>query len=424
MPSCTGLGVLSSAHLKEARAARAVYHATLEDIARCAGKNMSTVFKAIGGYPKSVQDTNSWNAYQMKYRIERLQLLKTRCLCVEPLMKWHCERTMQVVDNRKADGGGKALMNKAVASLIRQSTAVSSSLNIKVFGLALDCFGDNAIIWGRGTLFQEVFKQHPLPIRRPLIDMKGLFQMTSLYLQNQAETVAAPSMMQPVPITFTRLPMEASKHDALHRQLTALFKMLWKWANSTCKHQLRIENWPAALKEMYPGPGFSLGIITEKENRKEEKRTHISEPDVDDGLESMKIVSWTDKEIELEDPSNVPIVSCDDGTVLLWASAAKSLLAKIKKSKKSSKKKTRVTANASSADNMDDEDEMPPPPPKSGKAKAPTAAGTPTLAAATSDVAPAAGHKQIKFRNRNSEVMSDVFSATELVRYTGTPTNV
>jgi hypothetical protein len=112
----------------------------------------------------------------------------------------------------------------------------------------------------------------------------------------------------------------------------------------------------------------------------------------------------------------------------LWASASKSLLAKIKKSKKSSKKKTRATANASGDDDTDDEDEMPPPPPKSGKgkgkSKAPTAAGTPAPAAATSDVAPVAGRKQIKFRYRNGEVMSDVFSATELVRYTGTPTNV
>ncbi|KAJ7310668.1 hypothetical protein DFH08DRAFT_974351 [Mycena albidolilacea] len=350
--------------------------------------------------------------------------------------------------------------------LIHQSTAVSNSLDIEVFGLALNCFGNNAIIWGGGALFQEVFKHHPLPIRKFLMDMKGLFQTTSLYLRNQAETAAAPSMMQPVPITFTRLPTEASECDALRQQLTALFvnqiclvmiergelelekikttfqKMSWKWANNACKHQLCIENWPAALKETYPGPGFSLGVITKKDNKKEEKRARMDavkamfnamkvayqSPDADDGLESTKIVSWTDEEIELEDPSNVPIVSCDDGTVLLWASASKSLLAKIKKSKKLSKKKTRATANASGDDDTDDEDEMPPPPPKSGKgkgkSKAPTAAGTPAPAAATSDVAPVAGRKQIKFRYRNGEVMSDVFSATELVRYTGTPTNV
>ncbi|KAJ7686763.1 hypothetical protein B0H14DRAFT_3534407 [Mycena olivaceomarginata] len=507
-------GQLSSALLKEAMAARAAYHATLEDIARRGRKKISSVRMAIGDYPKSTRDANSWNAYQMKYCIEHPRPSKmtreesrayakaredgynalfaslsdderrdpeARRLCVEPLMKWHREKTMQVVDNRKADGGGKALMNKAVAPLIHQariiptwygrfltclqSTAVSNSLDIEIFGLALDCYGDNAIIWGGGALFQEVFKQHPVPIRKFLIDMKALFQTTSLYLRNQAETAEAVSMMQPVPITFTRLPSEASNRDALRRQLTGLFvnqiclvmiergeleleqikttfqKMSWKWSNDAWKHKLRIENWPAALKETYPGPGFSLGVITEKDDKKEEKRARMDavkamfkamqaayqSPDADDGLECTRIVSWTDEEMELEDPSNVPIVSCDDGTVLLRASASKGLLAKIKKSKKkSSKKRTRATANASSVDDTDDEDEMPPPPPKSakGKGKAPTAAGS-LAPAAASDVAPVAGRKQIKFRYRNGEAMSDVFSATELVRYTGTtPTNV
>ncbi|KAJ7310154.1 hypothetical protein DFH08DRAFT_974506 [Mycena albidolilacea] len=460
-PWTVGPGALSSAHLKEARAAGAAYHATLEDIARRTGKKMSTssrplatTQKASGTPIPGTLTPEESQAYE-KAREESYNTLfaslsddgrrdpEARRLCVTPLMKWHHEKT-----------------------ITPHPSAVSNSLDIEVFGLVLDCFGDNAIIWGGGALFQEVFKHHPLPIRKFLIDMKGLFQTTSLYLRNQAETAAAPSMMQPVPITFTRLPTEASERNALRQQLTALFvnqiclvmiergelelekikatfqKMSWKWANNACKHQLRIENWPAALKETYPGPGFSLGVITEKDNKKEEKRARMDavkamfnamkaayqSPDADDGLESTKIVSWTDEEIELEDPSNVPIVSCDDGTVLLWASASKSLLAKIKNSKKSSKKKTRATANASGDDDMDNEDEMPPPPPKSGKgkgkSKAPTAAGTPAPAAATSDVAPVAGRKQIKFRYRNGEVMSDVFSATELVRYMGTPTNV
>ncbi|KAJ7304900.1 hypothetical protein DFH08DRAFT_825259 [Mycena albidolilacea] len=42
----------------------------------------------------------------------------------------------------------------------------------------------------------------------------------------------------------------------------------------------------------------------------------------------------------------------------------------------------------------------------------------------TSDVAPVTGRKQIKFCYRNNEVRSDLFSATKLVRYTGTPTNI
>lgn len=118
---------------------------------------------------------------------------EARRRCVAPVMEWYREKTLQVVDNRKADGQGKALLNKAVTPLIhqvrrsgilrvsdhltrRQSTAVSNSLDIEIFGLALDCFGDNAILWGGGPLFHEVFKQHPGPIRKFLVDMKALFQ--------------------------------------------------------------------------------------------------------------------------------------------------------------------------------------------------------------------------------------------------------
>ncbi|KAJ7363865.1 hypothetical protein DFH08DRAFT_798328 [Mycena albidolilacea] len=228
-------------------------------------KKVPSVLMTIGDYPKNTWDTNSWNTYQMKYCIEHPWLSKmtseelqayakaredsyntlfallsdnehrdpeARHLCVKLLMKWHREKTMQVVDNRKADGGRKALMNKAVVPLIHQSTAVSNSLNIEIFGLVLDCYGDNVIIWGGGAFFQEVFKQHPVPIRKFFIDMKALFQMTSLYLQNQAETAEAVSMMQPVPITFTQLPqrpatamryVDNSQGGRAHERLTGVF---------------------------------------------------------------------------------------------------------------------------------------------------------------------------------------------------------
>ncbi|KAJ7705694.1 hypothetical protein B0H14DRAFT_2647262 [Mycena olivaceomarginata] len=429
---------------------------------------MSSVLMAIGDYPKSTWDTNSWNTYQMKYCIEHPRPsnmtpeesrayakaredryntlfallsdnehcdLEARRLCVEPLMKWHHEKTMQVVDNRKADGGGKALMNKAVAPLIYQasplptwygrfltflpqSTAVSNSLDIEIFGLALDCYGDNTIIWGGGTLFREVFKQHPVPIRKFLINIKALFhnhdalhrQLTGLFV-NQIwrahETNRGIFLAGLVMIERGELELEQIK--------TTFQKMLWKWSNDAWKHKLWIENWPAALKETYPGPGFSLGVITEKDNKKEENRAWMdASPDADDGLECTQIVSWTDEEMELKDPSNVLIVSCDNRTVLLRASASKGLLAKIKKSrKKSSKKRTRATANVSSVDDTDDEDEMPPPPPKSakGKGKAPTAAGSPAL------LPPPLMLHLLLGTNKSS-------FTTGTARYTGTPTNV
>jgi hypothetical protein len=118
---------------------------------------------------------------------------EARRRCVQPLMEWHHEKTMQVVDHRKAEGKSKALLNKAASPLIHQvrsdtrssspsdlrvlqSTAISNNLDIEIFGLAIDCFGDDGILWGGGALFQKVFEQHPAPIRKFLVDMKALFQ--------------------------------------------------------------------------------------------------------------------------------------------------------------------------------------------------------------------------------------------------------
>ena len=49
-------------------------------------------------------------------------------------------------------------------------------------------------------------------------------------------------------------------------------KMSWKWANEAWKHRLRIENWPTALRNAFPGPGFNLAHVTKEDDRKEGKR--------------------------------------------------------------------------------------------------------------------------------------------------------
>jgi hypothetical protein len=63
-------GPLSKADLEVALEARRVYHSAIEDVARRAGKRMSAVFRAVGDLTKSARNTNSWNAFQAKYRAE------------------------------------------------------------------------------------------------------------------------------------------------------------------------------------------------------------------------------------------------------------------------------------------------------------------------------------------------------------------
>lgn len=73
-------GSLSSRGLQEAMDARAVFHATIGDVARRNGKKISTVFTAIGDHPKTTRDANPWNAFEMKYRTEHPKKSKSTCL--------------------------------------------------------------------------------------------------------------------------------------------------------------------------------------------------------------------------------------------------------------------------------------------------------------------------------------------------------
>lgn len=91
--------------------------------------------------------------------------------------------------------------------------------------------------------------------------------------------------------------------DTIKKKFT---KMSWKWANEAYQHQLRIENWPSALRDTFPGPGFTLALITEKDNEKEGKRARTGAvrdmrdamqaayQDSDSDAEYPRIVSWTE----------------------------------------------------------------------------------------------------------------------------------
>jgi len=129
--------------------------------------------------------------------------------------------------------------------------------------------------------------------------------------------------------------------------------MPWKWADAAWKHKLRIENWPAPLKATFPGPGFDLAQIKDSDSAQDGSRNkamrdmHAALKAAYDGQEAgesdTQVVSWTDgipfffiicvelsswlaDEMELDDPSDVAIVTCADGTILLRASASKLLL--------------------------------------------------------------------------------------------------
>ncbi|KAJ6540023.1 hypothetical protein DFH09DRAFT_1323287 [Mycena vulgaris] len=324
-------GPLSNEDREAVLTAHRVYHATIATIAHRSGKRVSAVFKAVGDQTSTVRRTNSWNVFQTKFCAENKkspdvtnevyeELMRAaydnffsslseeekkdpvaRKECVQELMAWYESNSMSLLDDRKADGRGPALMSKIIQPFIHQSTVTSNNYDVEVFGFGIDPVSDVAIVWGGTPAFHAVYNKYKIPIKATLNDMKAMLQ--SYYRRDPA--------------------------------LKAPAKMSWKkWSDTAVKLKPRIEDWPAALNANLPSEGFVLGHIagqqentTFKEMRDKIKIRYEGGEDA-----GMKIVSWTEDECELEDLadiSDVPVVVCEDTTTLSFGKSSKALLHKM-----------------------------------------------------------------------------------------------
>lgn len=240
---------------------------------------------------------------------------------------------------------------------------VSKTYDIEIFGYAVDRFTDHAHIWGGSPVFHEANELYPGAIQQDLFDWKARIRSVSapsLYTdlpntnplhsnavmerRRQAEGGGAEdSSTVALHIDFSRIPREAPR-DAMRRQIAKLFLNLicklppnniqglanrvpdvillergeeratleatfkrgfpWKWSPAAVKHQLRIENWPTALKATFPGPGFDLSHIKDGDapadasRNKAMREMHGQLKSVylgtEDASGATTIVSWSD----------------------------------------------------------------------------------------------------------------------------------
>ncbi|KAF8142279.1 hypothetical protein K438DRAFT_1784890 [Mycena galopus ATCC 62051] len=383
--------------------------------------------EAIGDLPVSVRDTNPWNAHQAKYHIEHpkprdmsntdyaaakraayYELFEhlsgqeltdplVRADATAELMTWYRERQKLAVDKRKAAGHGMALLRKVAELFIHQSTSISNTYNIDIFGYTVDRFTDTAHIWGGSKPFSDANAMYPGDIQQDLFDWKARLRLANFFMHNsktasnylltnrnvqmehRRQANAQDEATQAMHIDFTKVKNE-SNQDGMRRQLSRLFLnqictssfplvaevasgnpvlvliMLaredhdlasiqnlfkkgfpWKWTAVAHRHKLRFEGWPAALKSTFLGPGFNLSHIKDSDAPADASRNkamrdmHTTLKAIylgmaEDDIQCTKIVSWTEDEQELDDPRDVAIVTCDDGTTLLTAAACTKLL--------------------------------------------------------------------------------------------------
>ncbi|KAF8130073.1 hypothetical protein K438DRAFT_1788825 [Mycena galopus ATCC 62051] len=421
-------GPLAQADKDAALVARKTYQTEIREIAQRAGKKVSAVLKAIGDLPVSVRDTNPWNAHQAKYRIEHPKPRDSKCdlhfdsitadvdrseqrqLCsrekggilralrapvgeelTDPLvradataelMTWYRKRQKLAVDKRKAAGHGMALLRKVAEPFIHQSTSISNTYNIDIFGYAVDRFTDTAHIWGGSKPFSDANAMYPGDIQQDLFDWKARLRLANFFMHNSKtasnylltdrnvqmehrwQANAQDEATQAMHIDFTKVAsgnpvlvlIMLAREDHDLASIQNLFKkgFPWKWTAVAHRHKLRFEGWPAALKSTYPGPGFDLSHIKDSDAPADASRNKAMRDmhttlkaiylgTAEDDIQCTKIVSWTEDEQELDDPRDVAIVTCDDGTTLLTAAACTKLLRDLApaKPKKSGKGKRR-----------------------------------------------------------------------------------
>ncbi|KAJ7773714.1 hypothetical protein DFH07DRAFT_767658 [Mycena maculata] len=381
---------VSKEHREQLLAAYAEWQGFVTEMSKVTGKKESTLYKAVGQDPTRGRTVNSWNAFQAKFHVKNRQpkMMSSadftkqaraaykhlfeelpeeersdpaaRRAIVKPIIDWYSKKTSVVMDARKEKGGSLAMLNKVMQPFIRQSTLAHQNNNVDVFGFGIDTYGDQAVIWGGSLNFLSVHDTYLPAIKVKLVDIKAMFQMIDMANRKEAASAAAP---QPIAISFGKGENEKSCRDGRRRVFAPLMlnmihlvllererksktpmptglKMSWKWADLAVRLQGTTAN--KAFQTM----------LEDLENRYRGK----------EGAEGgMNIVSWTDDEIQLDDDDDinvaeVPIVTCSDGTTLLYASTSKKLLKRLGGAKGKGKAKA-VGGNESDEGPEEDEGE-------------------------------------------------------------------
>ncbi|KAJ6465234.1 hypothetical protein DFH09DRAFT_1346431 [Mycena vulgaris] len=203
-------GPLSNEARELALTARRVYHASIAAVARQAGKQ--TKFRAEN--KKSPDVTKE--AYKQLMRTAYDELFSSlseeekkdpaaRKECVQEVLDWYEANSMAMLDDRKGDGRGRALMSKIIQPFIHQ-----------VFGFGIDPVSDVAIVWGGTPTFYAVYDKYKIPIKAKLNDMKAMIQVVRMAAREAANGKAS----HPIFVDFSKKPTEKTWRDARRRHFS------------------------------------------------------------------------------------------------------------------------------------------------------------------------------------------------------------
>ncbi|KAJ7135071.1 hypothetical protein C8R43DRAFT_1132979, partial [Mycena crocata] len=351
----TGRGLCGQAPISQSKvdkllATRASLHELVVEVARTEGKRVSAVYKAMGETNPSSRTTNPWNAHQTKYRAENPKpASKSSEDYQQEIRAAYEELFSSLSDEDRSDpakrsectreGDGVGLVNKALQPFIRESTIAGQKYDLEIMGFAIDLHADTVVGWAGTPLGTAEFAL-------------GMFIMP------------ATGPAQPPTIIFDD--SKGTQRDLMRRYLPALF------LNDICVAlqergedwtDVRIVNWPATLKNLYPAPGFSLVKVSAKPHSTVMQAMYAdmkARYEGEEDSEGVKVVSWTEDERDLDDSEEikeVALVTCEDGTVLSRAGDSKAWLTKIAKTAKTKGKAASGDDDGSSDDEGGEDNE-------------------------------------------------------------------
>ncbi|KAJ7111623.1 hypothetical protein C8R43DRAFT_1139025 [Mycena crocata] len=397
-------GAISKEGMKDLLEAHAFYHQRAESIARREGKLLSSVFKAAGDHQLVERSANAWNAHQSLYRqdhprpktmsVEDYALeVKTaydnlfsalweeemadpaaRRECTKELMQRFHERNEMVLDNRRARGRGKALMDKTLQPFIHQATITSQKYDIDVIGMAIDVFGDCCAWFTGSDNGRAVLDAYGPTFNHTLVQFKAMTQVTATARAKEAEAVGDDEggirkQPPPIPIAFKKKDTRDERRVLVSKMMlnrilielrdrsvdaSSLKTMAWKkWPDTAMTYHLRIINWPVDLKQNCPCAEFNSSWAGKHAEAFTKLYENLRE-NYESGVEATgttTIVSWTEEEMDLdpEDQLDIPLVVCVDSSTLVTGRDSRALLRSIEKAKKAKKAESKSKSKSKAA---------------------------------------------------------------------------
>ncbi|KAJ6464650.1 hypothetical protein C8R47DRAFT_1237447 [Mycena vitilis] len=351
------------------------YEADVADIAREIGKPVALLHQILGDLIKTPRALSAWNVWQRWFAVshpkdEQLEsdsrgaFLKalhdadgfpdfddTKPPTTEEsferlpwLLEWDRNLTEQAVLNFREEGKLKPKLRKELVPVLQIADKMRKTFDVQLWGFVIDPQGDASFMWGVGEDFKEMRAERKISLTQMCKQQEHIFGSINLRKQGLAP--------QPLPA----LEEEAAgggKRDRYRKQLGMIlgsqlwgfcktngtltghdvdqskYQMKWttKFADVAFENQVRLINYPAALKDagqLIGTAGFNLKDITVPifDTFMPDLLTanRIRDPeDMELDNEVMEIVRWTDEEmvLPLTDQREIPLVVGPDNAALV-----------------------------------------------------------------------------------------------------------